>query len=142
MYFLKISLEKKAEEVDSLTSRIQELEAQLSVEKEECKRWLLILYYHSSPIFIYLYFISLLLDGRHSFSFTYLLFTIDHSGSLQTSRSLWKHISIMCRLKMNLKGIFLDTISHDLSVFFVCLTHFVFLWWLVVFISWLIHGTV
>ncbi|KAJ6741117.1 ZINC FINGER CCCH DOMAIN-CONTAINING PROTEIN 40 [Salix purpurea] len=35
---LTILLEKKAEEVDSLTSRIQELEAQLSVEKEECKR--------------------------------------------------------------------------------------------------------
>uniref|UniRef100_A0A6N2N0E9 C3H1-type domain-containing protein n=2 Tax=Salix viminalis TaxID=40686 RepID=A0A6N2N0E9_SALVM len=35
---LTILLEKKDEEVDSLTSRIQELEAQLSVEKEECKR--------------------------------------------------------------------------------------------------------
>ncbi|KAG6767538.1 hypothetical protein POTOM_028744 [Populus tomentosa] len=33
-----ILLEKKTEEADSLTSRIQELEAQLSAEKEECKR--------------------------------------------------------------------------------------------------------
>jgi polyhydroxyalkanoate synthesis regulator phasin len=38
MHFLKILLEKKTEEADSLTSRIQELEAQLSAEKEECKR--------------------------------------------------------------------------------------------------------
>jgi hypothetical protein len=30
MYFLKILLEKKAEEADSLSSRIQELEAHLS----------------------------------------------------------------------------------------------------------------
>ncbi|XP_011003218.1 PREDICTED: zinc finger CCCH domain-containing protein 13 isoform X3 [Populus euphratica] len=35
---LMILLEKKTEEADSLTSRIQELEAQLSAEKEECKR--------------------------------------------------------------------------------------------------------
>ncbi|XP_061950136.1 zinc finger CCCH domain-containing protein 13 isoform X3 [Populus nigra] len=35
---LMIILEKKTEEADSLTSRIQELEAQLSAEKEECKR--------------------------------------------------------------------------------------------------------
>ncbi|CAK7334165.1 unnamed protein product [Dovyalis caffra] len=35
---LMISLEKKAEEADSLTSKVQELEAQLSAEKEDCKR--------------------------------------------------------------------------------------------------------
>lgn len=36
---LQVYLEERAQEADSLTSRIQELEAQLHKEKEECKRY-------------------------------------------------------------------------------------------------------
>lgn len=36
--FLKIYLEEKSQEADTLTSRIQELEMQLRNEKDECKR--------------------------------------------------------------------------------------------------------
>lgn len=35
---LQVSLGERSQEEDSLTSKIQELEAQLSREKEECKR--------------------------------------------------------------------------------------------------------
>ncbi len=35
---LKVDLEERVQEADILTSRIQELEAQLHEEKEECKR--------------------------------------------------------------------------------------------------------
>ena len=36
---LKVYLDESAQEVDSLNSRIQELEAQLGKENEECKRY-------------------------------------------------------------------------------------------------------
>jgi len=37
--FLKVYLDESIQEVDSLKSRIQELEAQLCKEDEECKRY-------------------------------------------------------------------------------------------------------
>lgn len=35
----QVYLEEKSQEVDSLTSKIKELEAQLYKEKEDCKRY-------------------------------------------------------------------------------------------------------